>query len=74
MCLVAQGRFDAMVTLRDAYEWDIAAGALIAAEAGAVVTDGGGAELNFNRHPARAPGVIAAPPALHGALLAMRRN
>ncbi len=73
LCLVGQGRFDLMVTLRPAYEWDIAAGSLIAAEAGAVVTDGEGAALAFNRHPARAPGVIAAPEALHRALMARRR-
>jgi len=72
LCLVAQGRFDMMVTLRAAYEWDIAAGSLIATEAGAAVTDGDGAVLAFNRHPARAPGVIAAPDALHRALM-MRR-
>ena len=74
LCLVGQGRFDMMVTLRPAYEWDIAAGSLIAAEAGAVVTDGEGGALEFNRHPARAPGVIAAPEALHRALMARRRN
>ncbi|MCH8166437.1 MAG: 3'(2'),5'-bisphosphate nucleotidase CysQ [Proteobacteria bacterium] len=72
LCLVGQGRFDMMVTLRPAYEWDIAAGSLIAAEAGAVVTDGEGGVLEFNRHPARAPGVIAAPEALHRALMARR--
>jgi myo-inositol-1(or 4)-monophosphatase len=72
LCLVGQGRFDIMVTLRAAYEWDIAAGSLIAAEAGATVTDGEGAALEFNRHPARAPGVIAAPEALHRALMARR--
>jgi myo-inositol-1(or 4)-monophosphatase len=74
LCLVGQGRFDIMVTLRAAYEWDIAAGSLIAAEAGAAVTDGDGAALEFNRHPARAPGVIAAPAALHRALMARRRT
>ncbi len=73
LCLVGQGRFDLMVTLRPAYEWDIAAGSLIATEAGAVVTDGDGGALEFNRHPARAPGVIAAPEALHRALMARRR-
>jgi len=70
LCLVAEGRFDMMVTLRDAYEWDIAAGALIAAEAGAKVTDKHGEALNFNRHPARSAGVIAAPIPLHRSLLA----
>jgi myo-inositol-1(or 4)-monophosphatase len=74
LCLVGQGRFDMMVTLRAAYEWDIAAGSLIATEAGALVTDGDGAALEFNRHPLRAPGVIAAPDALHRALMARRRG
>ena len=70
LCLVAAGRFDMMITLRDAYEWDIAAGGLIAAEAGATVTDRHGDPLRFNRHPAKAPGVIAAAPALHGPVMA----
>ena len=72
LCLVGQGRFDIMVTLRAAYEWDIAAGSLIATEAGAAVTDGDGAALTFNRHPVRAPGVIAAPAPLHRALMERR--
>lgn len=67
-CLVAEGRFDAMLTLRDAWEWDIAAGALIAAEAGATVTDRDGAPIRFNAPTPRAPGVICANPGLHGSL------
>lgn len=72
MCLVARGRFDLMVTLRPAYEWDIAAGCLIATEAGAKVTDGDGGELVFNRHPNRATGVIVAPRSLHDELMDLR--
>ncbi len=72
MCLVAEGRFDAMLTFRRAFEWDIAAGALIAAEAGARVTDGQGAELCFNTPGAMQAGVIAAPHALHRRILARR--
>ncbi|MDU8943775.1 3'(2'),5'-bisphosphate nucleotidase CysQ [Ovoidimarina sediminis] len=69
LSLVGEGRFDGMLTLRDAWEWDIAAGSLIAAEGGAEVTDRTGAALRFNnRHPVT-PGVIAAPHALHAALL-----
>ena len=71
-CLVAQGRFDAMLTLRDSWEWDLAAGALIAAEAGAAVTDRDGAPLRFNARTPLAPGVIVAPPALHAALIIRR--
>lgn len=70
LALVGEGRFDAMLTLRDAWEWDIAAGALIAAEAGGIVTDRTGDPIRFNAPGARAPGVLAAAPGVHGALLA----
>lgn len=69
MCLVAEARFDSMLTFRNAYEWDIAAGALIATEAGANVTNGMGGSLNFNSPEGMQPGVIAAPPGLHARLL-----
>ena len=68
-CLVAEGRHDGMLTLKDAWEWDIAAGALIAARAGAVVTDRMGGPLVFNRGMPQAAGVIAAETALHGVLM-----
>jgi myo-inositol-1(or 4)-monophosphatase len=70
MCLVAEGRHDAMLTLKDAWEWDIAAGALICARAGARVTDRTGAALPFNRAHPQTAGVIAATPAVHDALIA----
>lgn len=70
LCLVAEGRFDAMMTLRPAWEWDIAAGALIARQAGATVSDRFGAAIRFNAPDPRAPGVIAAAPAVWGALRA----
>ena len=72
LCLAAEGRFDAMLTLRDAWEWDIAAGVLIAERAGAVVTDGHGGALRFNSAARQTAGVIVAPPALHAAILAAR--
>ncbi|MBN8629524.1 MAG: 3'(2'),5'-bisphosphate nucleotidase CysQ [Rhodobacterales bacterium] len=65
LCLAAEGRFDGMLTLRDAWEWDIAAGSLIAERAGAVVTDRKGASLRFNTSGAMAEGVLALPPKLH---------
>jgi myo-inositol-1(or 4)-monophosphatase len=71
MCLAAEGRHDGMLTLRDAWEWDIAAGSLIAAKAGAVVTDRHGAALRFNQPGALAAGVLALPPMVHAE--AMRR-
>lgn len=73
MALVAQGKFDAMLTLRPAWEWDIAAGDLILREAGAVVTDRRGNPLQFNNaHPAQ-DGVVAANPAIHSQFLAALR-
>jgi myo-inositol-1(or 4)-monophosphatase len=60
MCLVADGSFDAMLTLRPTWEWDIAAGALIAERAGARVTDRLGRPLAFNTPGAQADGVVAA--------------
>ena len=69
LCLVAEGRFDAMLTLRPSWEWDIAAGALIVAEAGGTATDRRGQPLRFyNPHP-QVDGVLAAG-AVHGALRA----
>ncbi|MGR3540502.1 MAG: 3'(2'),5'-bisphosphate nucleotidase CysQ [Hasllibacter sp.] len=69
LCLVAEGRYDGMLTLRDSWYWDIAAGALIAAESGAVVTDRTGAPLRFDAPVPLGAGCITAAPAVHGALL-----
>jgi myo-inositol-1(or 4)-monophosphatase len=74
ICLVAEGRHDAMITFRDAWEWDIAAASLIAERAGAVVTDARGAALRFNAPHPQAPGIIAAAPGLHGPLLSRTRT
>jgi myo-inositol-1(or 4)-monophosphatase len=70
LCLAAEGRFDAMLTFRDAWEWDVAAGDLIAREAGAVVTDRAGAPAVYNNPHPQVPGLIVAGPALHAAILA----
>ena len=72
LCLVAEGAFDAVLTPRPTWEWDIAAGALIAERAGARVSDGRGGRLTFNAPDPRAPGLMAAPPALHADLVARR--
>jgi myo-inositol-1(or 4)-monophosphatase len=69
LCLVAAGRVDGMVTLRDAWKWDIAAEVLIAARAGAVVTERMGAPIRFKADHAQAAGVVASAPGLHGALM-----
>lgn len=69
LCLAAEGRFDGMLTLRDAWEWDIAAGSLIAEKAGLAVTDRHGADLRFNSERAFAKGVLALPSAPHAEAL-----
>jgi myo-inositol-1(or 4)-monophosphatase len=68
MCLVAEGRFDGMITLRPSWEWDIAAGALILTEAGGTVTDKEGAPLRFNNPHPQVNGVIGAVPTFHQTL------
>ncbi|WP_298677458.1 3'(2'),5'-bisphosphate nucleotidase CysQ [uncultured Lentibacter sp.] len=69
LALVAEGRFDAMITLRRSWEWDIAAGALLLSEAGARVTDRLGVPLTFNKADPASQGVLAASPAMHARLL-----
>lgn len=59
LALVGAGRFDAMITLRRSWEWDIAAGALIVTEAGGRITDQTGQPLRFNNSDPRLNGVVA---------------
>jgi len=68
LALVAQGRFDGMLSFRPGWEWDIAAGSLIATRAGATVSDRHGVPLRFNMPNPRADGLLAAAPGLHAAL------
>jgi myo-inositol-1(or 4)-monophosphatase len=69
LALVAAGAFDAAVALSPKQDWDIAAGMLIAEEAGAIVTDHAGGELILNRPSTRHPSLVAAAPALHPLIL-----
>lgn len=68
LSLVAEGKFDAMLTLRKTWEWDIAAGDLILREAGAVASDRAAQPLLFNNPTPKLDGVVAANPALHAAI------
>lgn len=70
LCLTAEGAFDGMISTRDAWEWDIAAGSLIAARAGAAVSDRQGGPLRFNSPAAKTAGILAAPGPLHREILA----
>jgi len=68
--MVAADEADLVATLRWGAEWDIAAAALIAIEAGAAFTDAFGAPIAFNAPSAQAFGVIASVPAIHAAAVA----
>jgi myo-inositol-1(or 4)-monophosphatase len=70
LCLIAEGSFDGMISTRDAWEWDIAAGSLIAARAGATVSDRHGMPLRFNSLGAKTAGIFTAPLAVHSEILA----
>jgi len=70
---VAGGRFDAVLQSGGLSAWDIAASGLIAAQAGATVTDASGGPWFDLRRSGRAHGIVAAPPAHHAALLALSR-
>ena len=70
IALVAANEADIVATLRWGFEWDIAAAALIAREAGAVTTDAFGQPLNYNKRDPRAFGVLVTAPAIHDAAVA----
>lgn len=77
IAMVADDRADLVATLRWGYEWDVAAAALIAREAGAQVTDAFGQPLAYNKRDPRAFGLLVSAPAIHQAAverLAPRAN
>ena len=65
MALVAAGAFDAAIALSPKWDWDIAAGALIAEEAGARVSDHHGRAWRFNRPDPRQASLVCSAPAIH---------
>lgn len=67
MAMVAADEADLVATIRWGNEWDIAAAALIAQEAGASVTDALGRPLGFNRPDPTAFGVLCCVPGIHQA-------
>ena len=70
IAMVAADEADLVATLRWGYEWDIAAAVLIAAEAGAGVSDALGGALLFNKPDPQAFGVLVSAPAIHQAAVA----
>lgn len=73
VAMVAADEADLVVALRWGNEWDIAAAALIAAEAGARVTDAHGARLRFNETRPQAFGLVASSKGIHAAAVARLR-
>ena len=67
IAMVAAGQADLLATLRWGHEWDIAAAALIAQEAGATVTDALGRPLRYNSTKGEQFGVLATSPGIHSA-------
>lgn len=70
MALVAAGTFDAALALSAKNDWDLAAGDLIATEAGAMTTDHKGVPFVYNRPSPLQTSMICATPALHPLILA----
>jgi len=69
MAMVAADEADLVATLRWGAEWDIAAAALIAQEAGASVTDALGRPLQFNQPDPVALGMLCCAPGIHAAAI-----
>lgn len=74
IALVAAGEADLVASFRWSFEWDIAAAALIAQEAGATVTGALGQPLTFNTASGQAFGILAATPDIHAAAVERMRD
>jgi len=70
ICMVAAGEADLVATYKWGHQWDLAAAALVASEAGAAVSDAVGRPLAFNTPGAAVFGVLACVPAIQVAALA----
>jgi myo-inositol-1(or 4)-monophosphatase len=71
LALIAEGRFDGLVSLRASHDWDIAAAQLLASEAGGRLTDAAGRPVVLNQETPRHAGLaVAGTLRLHEALLA----
>jgi len=69
MALVSSGAFDAAIALTPKWDWDVCAGALIATEAGAKVSDHHGRPWRFNQPDPRQASLVCSAPALHPLIL-----
>jgi myo-inositol-1(or 4)-monophosphatase len=74
VALVADGSFDATVSLSAKRDWDLAAADIILREAGGLITDVKGKTLIFNGPDAVQPSMVAAGPRLHGEIISHLRQ
>ena len=74
LALVAAGQADATMALTSKSDWDIAAGEVIAREAGAVVTSHDGATFLYNRPSTDQISLLASTPGIYDALSARVGN
>ncbi len=69
IALVAAGTFDATLALLPKYDWDVAPGALIAKEAGALISDHKGESFSYNHPVPLQRSLVCAGPKLYTQLL-----
>ena len=69
LCMIAEGSADVLVAFGPKNDWDVAAGVLLAQEAGAKVTTQWGADMKFNQPHPRQPGMVAAHPQRHALMM-----
>lgn len=74
MALVAAGAFDAALALTPKWDWDVAAGWLIATEAGARVSDHHGRPWAFNRPDPRQASLVCAAPIIQPMIVRRCKN
>lgn len=68
LALVAEGKYDAILSLTAKNDWDLAAGDLLLSEAGGRVTAPGGEPLLYNKPQPLQRGALGAGPALYAIL------
>ena len=73
LAYVGNGRFDAFIQQGGLSAWDVVAAGLVAERGGALVTSMDGGPWFDIGHKAASIGIVAAPPAHHGALLKLVR-
>jgi myo-inositol-1(or 4)-monophosphatase len=69
LALVACGEADATISLSTKCEWDLAAAAIIVAEAGGIITDHHGETHPYNAPSPRLPSLVASGAKLHPLLI-----